>query len=255
MGCYESLELVNSRLKSAVNRFDYKTIHQITSKYKASQLDQSLINDAAKSGHVELIEILLMNSKLNLEFNVKEVDTFGKSPIDYALEFGFYNIGYPIVSRYLLLKGATLNSNKHSKFLFSSAEKGKLEIIKLLLENKFDINMIDENGETPLFKAALNNCFGIFKFLHKNGAKLDITNKEGKSLREIVNNSKNELLKNYYFDCIGSLNDYSLKFQKMNLHYLSTSDSSDQFKGASQNSKFLNGMKAENQIPSPIHSI
>ena len=121
-----------------------------------------------------------------------------KLPIDYALEYGQNHLGYADVCRYLILQGAFLNYGRHSKYLYSAAEKGKLEIIKLLHELKFDLNQVDVLGESPLFKAALNNCVGVFKYLHQNGANLNITNAYGKSIKDIINESNNPLLRQYF---------------------------------------------------------
>ena len=123
-----------------------------------------------------------------------------KLPIDYALEYGYYYLGYAVVCRYLILKGDSISHRRHAKYLFSAAERGKLEIIKFLNEEKFDLNQIDELGESPIFKAALNNCVGIFKYLHKNGANLNITNIYGKTLKDVIDKSENELLKQYFSD-------------------------------------------------------
>jgi len=79
-----------------------------------------------------------------------------------------------------------------------SAYQGRLEIVRLLIENGFDVDTMDNDGETPLFKAIKGRCYGICKFLHENCAKLDITNKYKKTLKDAIQNCDHKLIKSYF---------------------------------------------------------
>jgi len=65
MGCYESMETVNVQLRQAIKNFEFKTINIITSRHPIFKLDPTLIHEAVKTGHIELIELFLVNSKIN----------------------------------------------------------------------------------------------------------------------------------------------------------------------------------------------
>lgn len=82
--------------------------------------------------------------------------------------------------------------------MFKSAEIGKLEVIKFLIENGFDINKKDDKGETPIFKSISNKCFGVSKYLFEHGAKVGFRNKKGESLEMLINKCDNQLIRNYF---------------------------------------------------------
>jgi len=86
----------------------------------------------------------------------------------------------------------------HCKYFFESAYTGKLDIVKLFVENGFDIDVKDEKGETPLFKAVIGSNYNICKYLHENGAKLDIVNNKNLSLKHFVRTIKHKLIFNYF---------------------------------------------------------
>ena len=65
MGCYESLENLNSTLRQAINDHDFKTINQIISRKSIHKLDPTIIHEAVKTGQIELIELFHINSKVN----------------------------------------------------------------------------------------------------------------------------------------------------------------------------------------------
>ena len=131
--------------------------------------------------------------------------------------------------------------------MFIAAESGKLEIIKLLLEHSFDINLLDHLGESPIFKAARNNCVGVFKYLHKNGAQLEIINNNGETLNDIINFRGNELLKNYF--SLEFLNPVKKNrcYKQSNNHYKNNSYNELEITNYTDK-KDLNKQKAQNYI-------
>ena len=135
--------------------------------------------------------------------NVNEKDKYCKTPIEYALILGIFLLGFTGVCRYLLTRGAVLDKDIHKEYLFKSAEQGKLEVLKFLIENGFDINCKDEQGETPIFKAISSKCFGVTKFLFEHNASLGIINKYGESLEMLINKCEHQLIRNYFFNRLG----------------------------------------------------
>ena len=103
---------------------------------------------------------------------------------------------------HLIEKGAKLIQQHHSIYLFKASYEGKLEIVKILYSNNFDINMINEDGETPLFKAVQGQSIGVCKFLHKKGAKLDIINSYGEKLIDKISQSNSRLISQYFSEYI-----------------------------------------------------
>ena len=97
----------------------------------------------------------------------------------------------------LLSKGAILNQEKCYEYFFNAAKQGKLETLKFLIEKGFDINKVDNLGETAIFKSVNSKCYGITKYLYEKGAETSIVNKFGESLEVLINTSDHELLKSF----------------------------------------------------------
>ncbi len=56
-----------------------------------------------------------------------------------------------------------------------------LEIVELLLGNKFHINGIDEDGDTPLHCAVMHRNLDLVKLLVRRGALIDISNENSET--------------------------------------------------------------------------
>ena len=63
---------------------------------------------------------------------------------------------------------------------------GRLGIVELLLENGADIALADDNGNTPVLRAAEAGQLKVVCLLAERGADLDHRNAQGKSAREIL---------------------------------------------------------------------
>lgn len=64
---------------------------------------------------------------------------------------------------------------------FDDFVRGKVEMVDFLLRSNFDVNRIDNDGETPLIQAVSSgkDKIKIIEFLLKNGADIGVKNKEG----------------------------------------------------------------------------
>lgn len=69
-----------------------------------------------------------------------------------------------------------LNSAAKQESLISASKKGNIKLVKSLVNNKSQINMKDNLGETPLIKASENGHTEIVKILLKNGANVNAKN-------------------------------------------------------------------------------
>lgn len=78
--------------------------------------------------------------------------------------------------RQLILSGYPLNDTKQGNFTalhIASSEKDEesIKIVKLLIKNKADLNIISDNFTTPLSEAVLKENMVSMALLLKNGAK------------------------------------------------------------------------------------
>lgn len=91
-----------------------------------------------------------------------------------------------------------LSQEEKNKKLFLAAYYGRLDVIKILIENSVDINTKDADGFTPLMYAAIKNQFNIIKYLIEMGADANIKNDyKSKALTYATDENIIELLKNY----------------------------------------------------------
>ena len=106
--------------------------------------------------------------------------------------------GFVGVCKYLISKGATLDKVGQGYHMLHAAQEGKLEVVRFLFENDFDINIVDILGETPIFKSINSKCFAVTKFLYENGANLLATNKFGQSVEILLKNCDHYLLQAFF---------------------------------------------------------
>ena len=111
---------------------------------------------------------------LNRGGTVHTMDKFGKTLLMKAVERGKV-----LIVRTLLEHGASVNAtDEHGRsplhYIVHSAE-----ICKLLLDNGSDVNIADDNGETPLHQAIYDP--DIVKMLLDHGAKLGALDRENRT--------------------------------------------------------------------------
>lgn len=118
----------------------------------------------------------------------------------------------PTKVEYMLKKGVNVNSidyvnaNGHTPMTYA-AWKGKLEVAKMLLSYKADVNLVNKDGWSPLMYAARLCDDSMTAFLMDNGAEVNYTvTKEGKnkgwspfylSTKNNCSNTSGALLKNH----------------------------------------------------------
>ena len=88
------------------------------------------------------------------------------------------------VARYLVLKGADVNLSSQNGFnvypIHSSAAGNHMNITKMLMENKADVNVIQQSGVTPLHSAAQNGNVEMIILLLEKGANVNVRMEGGK---------------------------------------------------------------------------
>ena len=76
--------------------------------------------------------------------------------------------------------------------LIYAADKGNLEIIEYLINKGADVNFQNDQGLTPIMKSAEKNNFYVTKFLLEKNADISKSDYSGRTLKEIVENSRDK---------------------------------------------------------------
>ncbi|XP_068717164.1 ankyrin repeat and protein kinase domain-containing protein 1-like [Montipora capricornis] len=109
-------------------------------------------------------------------------DNEGNSPLLLSVRQGFFSISQLL-----------LNAGFHTKL---RSKAGETLPFKLLLENKADVDIQGENGETPLDKAVTQKDVPLVKLLLENKADVDIQDENGETpLHEAVTQKDVPLVK------------------------------------------------------------
>ncbi|KAK0067730.1 ankyrin repeat protein [Biomphalaria pfeifferi] len=168
------------------------TALDIAVKYKKMECAKILLEEKVKRGlldacktAIEYKEVCLMehlHDKFTLD--IKEVRL-----MEWTIESGSKKI-----LNFLISKGADVNSKILKRSPNSSTQalnfvyplhlcvaNENLDLIKELVQSGADVNIVDANGDTPLFHACAKNSLGIINYLLTNGAKINAQNNFGKT--------------------------------------------------------------------------
>lgn len=99
------------------------------------------------------------------------------------------------ILKYLLSKGATHDYHGKSSYppLHDAAYYGKLELVKFLVKEKYDVNSKEvSNKDTPLILAVERNRPEVVRFLVNNKADKNAVNKDKQTPISIATQDKNE---------------------------------------------------------------
>jgi ankyrin repeat protein len=139
------------------------------------------LNFAIELNDIEITEILLDNGAV---INPKDVDR--NIPLHTAVQ-NKNNLG---MIKFLVRKGADIKAidKNENSVLHIASFFGNTEAIKYFIYLDLDLNIKDNKGETPLFKALnyslrddskTKNCFDFVEFLITLGADINIQDKDG----------------------------------------------------------------------------
>jgi len=81
----------------------------------------------------------------------------------------------------VLLAQAQPNPVSQSALMHRSAMRGETEVVEMLIKLGADVNILDEDGKTPLHDACLKGQVNTARLLLDRGAKIDARDKEGAS--------------------------------------------------------------------------
>jgi ankyrin repeat protein len=96
-----------------------------------------------------------------------------------------------IVAHYLVKQGAQFDPNQALHITASTGSVDR-DVISFLLKYDVDLDHLDEQGNTPLHTAILNNQRVAAKYLINRGADLEITNQQGMTPLALAMAQKNQ---------------------------------------------------------------
>lgn len=143
--------------------------------------DKNIINDslegktpliiAVGNSYIDTTKILIENGA-----NINEVDFEGWSALSYAVNNGDIEIAKLLLENKVKIKDELLIAIK------SPIVESSINMMKLLIDNKANINYTDENGFNPLNMAIESGDMELTKFLITNGANVNSLMQDGVSL-------------------------------------------------------------------------
>jgi hypothetical protein len=171
----------------------------------------------AKAGHTQLVAPLMNLSKVTrtcihlqpIMMNVKNM--YGETQLHHCAVNGLTTS----VIRLLSIRNINVNvkdDENGSTPLHRAAANGHIEISRLLLQNGADVNVKDDGGNTPLHWAAEEDNIDVLHLLVENGADLEAQNNEGwRALHSAADQGHlpfiQELISRYHVDINARRND------------------------------------------------
>ncbi len=147
------------------------------------KVDKKFINDSLKdktpliiavgNSYLETVKKLIENGA-----NVNKYDDEGWSALTYAANNGDIEIAKILLENNVRIKDELLYAIK------SPIIESRIDMMKLLIENRANINYTDENGLNPLNIAVQNGDVQLTKFLMTNKANANILMPDGSGLIE-----------------------------------------------------------------------
>ncbi|MBO7454059.1 MAG: ankyrin repeat domain-containing protein [Alphaproteobacteria bacterium] len=174
---------------------------------------RTLLHNAVIYNKFDIVEYLVNNEGINI--NAQDSSLY--TPLLYAAEKKHTDIAELLIKKLvekddtgslLNTMGNITNVQSGSSFrpiqnnsqdaktpLYEASQNGFLDIVKLLAENKADLNMRTNNGVSPTEIAIQNNHVDIVKYLIEHGVNVNETDNNGMSLlsHAIVTNSENSV--------------------------------------------------------------
>lgn len=145
---------------------------------------------------------LLFNSIENEKYeDIENILNSGGDPNTIVKKWGvsIFHLGVsnnmpPWVTQLMISYGADTQSRDveppHTAVIHDAIVEDNLENVNILLSNGVDINIQDDDGNTPLHMAASNGLDDIVQLLLQKGADIDIKNKYGKTPLELASNQQ-----------------------------------------------------------------
>lgn len=157
-----------------------------------------------------------INKLIHLNADINYINNNDCNILEHIIRKSCYRTDYAITLINAKINIHRINKNGQNILFELCNHHGDyhIDIVRALINNNIDINVIDNDGNTPLWIAAINNHVQITLLLIESGADLKIKNKEGTSLIDYIINKQKlnccnnlnemlDLLKNYNSDTVG----------------------------------------------------
>jgi ankyrin repeat protein len=156
------------------------------------QRGNSLLNIAAHYGSIEAIRALSNNATIN------EKNEYGVTPLYAAINADKFAAAEELVNL-----GANINVTDSEKFTLLhmlAEDKNGNNCMKLLIDKKADVNLVNVHGQSPLHIAVGANNIEAARMLIDAGAIIDLPDKNGVTPLTIAMANKNNDMVNFLID-------------------------------------------------------
>ncbi|KAL6631669.1 ankyrin repeat-containing domain protein [Neocallimastix sp. 'constans'] len=173
-----------SMLKCSIKYNNIDAFEYLIDNFEINRFMNEIINDIVVSERFDLLKILISK---NIIKNIKEENN--EQILIKAIISGNENMIY-----YLIHNGFNINVIDNI-IIEKLINNNKINILKLLIPQYVDINNEDKNGDTSLIYAIKYQNYEIIKYLMENGADINIVNKKIKIIYPLINDNNYHLLK------------------------------------------------------------
>lgn len=172
----KNISALDLKLLESLSQNSAKIMQMIIDKVDKKLINNSLEGKtpliiAVGNSYIDTAKILIENGA-----DVNSVDFEGWNALNYAVNNGDIEIAKLLLTNRAKIKGELLLAIK------SPIVESRINIMKLLIDNKANINYTDENGFNPLNIAIESGDMELTKFLITNGANVNGLMQDGVSL-------------------------------------------------------------------------
>ncbi|OUM63156.1 hypothetical protein PIROE2DRAFT_43594 [Piromyces sp. E2] len=185
----------NTLLSQAIHNNQYNIVKTLL-KYNADIMDKDINNNyplikAILANEYDIVQLIIMHGIKN-KINLNCWDVNGNTPLTLAYRQGFLEI-FRLLAKFLDINMKDRNGNNSLYYVVLNKDKQTLQILKDLMSNGLDIDIMVENGNTLLAQAIIERKISIIDYLLDNGANIHSINNQGKSIIHLCDT----YLKNY----------------------------------------------------------
>eukprot|EP00833_Pecoramyces_ruminatium_P014660 jgi/Orpsp1_1/1188692/evm.model.d7180000066551.1 len=167
------------------------------------------INERDNNGIDPLLEVIETNNTEIIKFLIdySQKNNIKMNPIN--IELAISKLGYSILEYLLSSSSISIDSNQQregkSLIIIIKSDKYSLEekekLIELLIEKGMNVDYInEEDGNTALYYATEKEYFSIIKLLVDKGANYLVKNKNGNSIKNLIEEMEDYEILSYFMD-------------------------------------------------------
>ena len=143
---------------------------------------------AIKTDNTTLVGIIESVMDKKIENTVVDAPVINKIDIENAMDKKIENtvVDVPVINK-IDIENAMMDASKNGELdrkmtaFMWAVSKGHLDIVEFLVDKGVNLNLTDNDGNSPLIIATCNGFIEITKLLIDKGANLDLTDKRGNS--------------------------------------------------------------------------